>query len=110
MYETCRTILCISALGTELGVEIEEGVFVDAPESEQEQEQIDTNEEENDISAEEINFDCPGAGLHPSPTNCADYYQCMEGDQVSSIEHQNFYPSIIHLVGFYIPLRGWSVL
>ena len=66
-------------------MEIEDGVFVEAEVpnvAAVEAEHVDTAEEENNITNEEIKFDCPGAGLHPSPTNCADYYQCMEGNDV----------------------------
>ena len=66
-------------------MEIEDGVFVEAEVPNVvavEEEHVDTAEEENNITDEEIKFDCPGAGLHPSHTNCADYYQCMEGSDV----------------------------
>ena len=72
-------------MGTEIGVEIEEGVFVEAEDpnvTAVEAENIDATKEENDITDENVKFDCPGGGLHPSPTNCADYYQCTEGNDV----------------------------
>ena len=47
----------------------------------------DTSEEElsnvEEVLPDPTDFDCPNAGYYPSPTNCAQYYQCTADKTVS---------------------------
>ena len=77
-----------------MGIEIGNGVFVEsekpvenapsveAVEAEFINEENNLSDNEEQSAVEETNFDCPGAGLHPSLTNCADYFQCIEDGTV----------------------------
>ena len=38
----------------------------------------DVDEASEDVELLSPDFDCPGAGLYASPTNCGQYYQCTE--------------------------------
>ena len=91
-------IFWVSALGTEIGVEIEDGVFVEPDSAAEtvlviEPVEADTDDEDNkeENTIEETDFICPGAGFHPSDTNCADYYQCTEEKTVDQPEPYSVY-------------------
>ena len=80
-----------SALGTDLGPELEP---VLAEEEEQQQEEAEYEQgnewagsdyqyeyEDNlvsEVQPPSLNFSCPDPGFHASPTRCQDYYQCTE--------------------------------
>ena len=40
-----------------------------------------------DVELLSPDFDCPEAGLYPSPTNCGQYYQCTAEKTVISTLH-----------------------
>ena len=95
-----------SALGTELGVEVDNEIIEIAAEEAESEDEYDykdeeTFEEENDIdeSVEIIapDFDCPDAGFYPSPTDCGQYYQCT-ADRTVTIYVE--YPSLFLMIYF----------
>ena len=86
-------IINFLAFGTELGIEVDneiieiEGPVIEAVVNEDNNEIIDASSEKEsddnnvDDASEDVelltpDFDCPAAGLYPSPTNCGQYYQC----------------------------------
>ena len=44
--------------------------------SEKEPDDNDVDDASEDVELLAPDFDCPAAGLYPSPTNCGQYYQC----------------------------------
>ena len=70
----------ILALGTEIGIEIEDGLF-EKPAETVPIEPVVAGSDDDD-TGEDNDFIFPGAGLYASPTNCADYFQCTEDKTV----------------------------
>ena len=88
-FNTTIYFILFSALGSELGIEVDNEIIEIAPiliEDQDESKEEDSSEyneynDSNDISGEsevedEIDFDCPGSGFYASPTDCEKYYQC----------------------------------
>ena len=88
----------LSALGTDLGPELEPVLAEEEEQQEEEAEYEQGNEwagsdyqyeyEDNSVSEvrpPSLNFSCPGPGFHASPTRCQDYYQCTEDLKVGRI-------------------------